>query len=118
MDGLNDFIALQDVSVLGFKQPTRQISLSYEECKYILESVARFHSISFAFKHEKKDEFEKMVSFLSETYYTDHHYENWYKKFLVSLFVIYFLKAFNDFFLLIGKWVSKENLILPNFIIA
>lgn len=84
MDGENDFIALQDVRQLGFVPVTRQTVITYEQFKYIVEAMARFHSISFAYKHEKKEEFDNMVSMMIETYFTEHLYETWYKKYHVS----------------------------------
>lgn len=85
MDGENDFIALQDVSQFGFGPISRQNVIAYEQFKYMVEAMARFHSVSLGFKLEKPLEFERLASRLSETYFTDHLYETWYEGFHVSM---------------------------------
>lgn len=80
MDGENDFIALEDVTFLGYKVMGRQNSLDEEQFKMILKSIARFHAISFAFKDQNPHEFREVVEYLHETYYSNEHW-NWYKRF-------------------------------------
>ncbi|XP_014214807.1 uncharacterized protein LOC106643981 [Copidosoma floridanum] len=87
LDGDNDYIVLQDVSVDGFGPLVRQASLTYEQCKSAAETLARFHAISFGFKRERKEEFEEMVSKLMETFYREDLYEKWYKRFFESTLV-------------------------------
>ena len=93
LDGDNDFLVLQDVSFIGFRVASRQNCLSYEQCKYIVEALARFHAISFAFKNEKKQEFDEMASLLTETFFRPDIYENWYKHFQVTL-RFYIIKSY------------------------
>ncbi|XP_012285036.1 uncharacterized protein LOC105702220 isoform X2 [Orussus abietinus] len=80
LDGQNDYIALEDVSPLGFTAITRQSCLNFEECKAILEALARFHSISLAYKNEKPDTFKEIAHQLNETYYHSRLWY-WYEKF-------------------------------------
>ena len=84
LDGENDFIALQDVSPFGFGPAARQNFLTLSECQYILKAFAQFHGISFAYKDQNSEDFKTTVSKLSETYFTNDLYENWYKRFHVS----------------------------------
>lgn len=84
MDGENDFLVLQDVNQFGYGPVTRQNVLTYEQYKYIVEATARFHSVSFAFKRERKMEFDRLAAQLSETFFTNFHWETWYKEFHVS----------------------------------
>ena len=84
LDGENDFIALEDVTNIGYRTVSRQNCLSYEECKYIIEALAKFHSISFAFKNDHEEEYNKLINMLIETFYTEEIYETWYKNFHVS----------------------------------
>lgn len=84
VDGENDFIALQDVSLLGYKGIDKSNTVNYEQCKHVMKSLARFHSVSFAFKNENKAEYDRLATQLKETFYTPHIYETWYKRFHVS----------------------------------
>jgi len=89
MDGENDFIVLEDVSPLGFGPASRQNCLDWAECTVILEALAKFHAISFAYRDQKKEEFAKLISYLTETYFGNHHW-NWYQKFHVSDIILHF----------------------------
>lgn len=88
MDGEKDFIVLEDVSPLGFGPASRQSCLDWAECTVILETLAKFHAISFAYKDQKKEEFAEIISHLNETYFGDHNW-NWYQKFHVSDITVY-----------------------------
>ncbi|KOC63170.1 hypothetical protein WH47_02679 [Habropoda laboriosa] len=83
-DGENDYIAMEDVTFLGYKPISRQNFIDEDQCKTILKAIARFHAISFAYKDQKKEEFMEMVGNLHETYYTLEHW-NWYKRFLENI---------------------------------
>ncbi|KAM7350016.1 uncharacterized protein ACRADG_008710 [Cochliomyia hominivorax] len=80
-DGENDFIALQDVSFLGYKAPNRQDYISLEECLLTMRTLGRFHGISLAFKALEPKEFEMVTKYLEETYYSE-TYRTWYLDFL------------------------------------
>lgn len=85
LDGDNDYIVLQDVSVQGFGPLVRQSSLSYQQCKSAVETLARFHAVSFGFKKDKSEEFDQMISKLMETFYREDLYEKRYKRYFVSI---------------------------------
>ncbi|KAK0076663.1 hypothetical protein PV325_005040 [Microctonus aethiopoides] len=80
LDGENDFIVLEDVSVYGFGVASRQNTLSLAECKSILTGMGRFHGISFAHKDQHEKEFYNVADQLIETYFSENH-RNWYKNF-------------------------------------
>lgn len=80
VDGENDFIALEDVSVLGFGPVSRQSCIDFKQCAVILKTMAKFHAISFAHKDQKSEEFAEIVSTLHETYFGKQHYD-WYINF-------------------------------------
>lgn len=79
-DGNNDYLAMEDVTLLGYKPMCRQNCLNEDECIMILKTIAKFHAISFAYKDQKKEEFMKFMENLDETYFSDIHW-NWYKRF-------------------------------------
>ncbi|KAK0169081.1 hypothetical protein PV327_002827 [Microctonus hyperodae] len=87
LDGENDFIVLEDVSVYGFGAASRQNTLSLDECKSILRGMGRFHGISFAHKDQHETEFYNVADQLIETYYSENH-RNWYKKFHALILTI------------------------------
>lgn len=76
MDGENDYIALEDVCLLGYEPISRQNCINEDECKIILRTVAKFHAISFAYKDQRGEEFLKIVENLHETYFSKEHW-NW-----------------------------------------
>ncbi|XP_012229629.1 uncharacterized protein [Linepithema humile] len=80
MDGVNDFIVMKDVSPLGFGPASRQSCIDWTECTVILKTLAKFHAISFAYKDQKKEEFAKLASYLTETYFGAHNWK-WYERF-------------------------------------
>ncbi|KAL6263305.1 hypothetical protein P5V15_006103 [Pogonomyrmex californicus] len=80
MDGENDFIVMEDVSIFGFGPASRQSCLDWSECVVILKTLAKFHAISFAYRDQKKEEFLELISYLKETYFGDDHW-NWYQRF-------------------------------------
>ncbi|XP_025162063.1 uncharacterized protein LOC105183226 isoform X2 [Harpegnathos saltator] len=79
MDGENDFIVLEDATPLGFGPASRQSCIDWAECIVILEALAKFHAISFAYK-DQKEEFAEIVNCLKDTYFGEHVW-NWYRKF-------------------------------------
>ncbi|XP_015119601.1 uncharacterized protein LOC107042883 [Diachasma alloeum] len=80
LDGENDFIVLEDVSVYGFGPASRQSTLSLEECQIILKAMARFHGVSFAHKDQYEKEFHKIADQLEETYFSE-KWKDWYERF-------------------------------------
>ncbi|XP_017753218.1 PREDICTED: uncharacterized protein LOC108545910 [Eufriesea mexicana] len=84
IDGENDYIALQDVTVLGYKPIARQNCLTEDQCIMILKAIAKFHAISFAFKNQKKEKFMEIVTYLNETYFSIKHWQ-WYKRFFETI---------------------------------
>ncbi|XP_003706592.3 uncharacterized protein LOC100875535 [Megachile rotundata] len=84
MDGENDFIAMEDVTVLGYKPIERQNSLNEDQCKMILKTFAKLHATCFAYKDQRKEEYTKVIENLDETYFSM-NYWNWYKRFHETL---------------------------------
>ncbi|XP_053970388.1 uncharacterized protein LOC128872084 isoform X1 [Hylaeus volcanicus] len=83
MDGENDYIAMEDVTLLGFKPLARQDCIDGDKCAMILRAMGKFHGISFAYKDQEKD-FTKLVESLHETYFSDENW-NWYKRFFKTI---------------------------------
>ncbi|XP_055383577.1 uncharacterized protein LOC129613499 [Condylostylus longicornis] len=80
-DGENDFLVLEDISVSGYIAPCRQSYTETETCSLILKVLGRFHAVSLAFKDQKPEEFQKVISILDEHYYAK-NLKNWYGGFL------------------------------------
>lgn len=90
MDGENDFLVLEDLSPLGFGPASRQSCLDWAECTVILEALAKFHAISFAYRDQRREEFAETVSYLKETYFGTGPHWDWYERFHVSDITIVF----------------------------
>ena len=84
LDGENDFLVLEDVGVYGFQSILRQDSLDFEQISSILQFLAKFHAISFAYKDQRKD-FSEMSGHIFETYFRKNLWD-WYGRFHVSAF--------------------------------
>ena len=89
LDGDNDFIVLQDVTTLGYNHITSKNCLTYDECKNVVEALAKFHAISFAYKNDNKHEFDKIALSLNETFYRIDIYEDSFKYIYVSIILQY-----------------------------
>lgn len=77
VDGENDYLIMEDVTVHGFGPISRQACLNLEQMNVLLRAMANFHAISFAYKDQNKDKFEDLVDKLIETFFSTHW--EWYK---------------------------------------
>ncbi|XP_071556663.1 uncharacterized protein [Temnothorax nylanderi] len=77
-DDENGFLVLDDASCLGFHAISRQNCLDWPECSAVLETLSKFHAISFAYKDQRKEEFAKMTDSLTETFFGRENWD-WYK---------------------------------------
>ncbi|XP_044728830.1 uncharacterized protein LOC123292300 [Chrysoperla carnea] len=87
-DGENDILVLQDISPENFKALGRECRIDLEHCLLVIRMFASFHAVSFAFKDQHPDEYEKIAVHLKETYYAE-RYRNWYGTFLKNLLVVW-----------------------------
>ncbi|XP_044729401.1 uncharacterized protein LOC123292752 [Chrysoperla carnea] len=78
-DGENDFIALEDLTPQGYGAAKRQTGLDFDHCLLIIRLLARFHSLSFAYKDQHPELFHEMVSNFEETYFRE-GLRSWYEK--------------------------------------
>ncbi|EDV99604.1 uncharacterized protein LOC6565469 [Drosophila grimshawi] len=81
-DGINDFIALEDVGFRGYRSPNRQSYISLEDALLTMRTMGRYHGVALAFRALDAANFEKASGALEETYYGEHTRE-WYQDFLV-----------------------------------
>ncbi|EDV33769.1 uncharacterized protein Dana_GF19128 [Drosophila ananassae] len=81
-DGVNDFIALEDVGPRGYKAPARQDYISLDDALLTMRTLGRFHGVALAFNSLDPENFEKAAASLEETYYGEHTRE-WYTGFLL-----------------------------------
>lgn len=61
-----EYIILNDLRIEGFEAIERPTPLSFKKCSLVLENLARFHAISFAFKNNDPVNFEKISNQLDE----------------------------------------------------
>jgi len=140
-DGTNDFIVMEDLSHDGFGNRGRSDGLDVQHVKLIIELFAKFHSLGFAFKDQKPEEFKKISDSLEETYFHE-KFRKWYinmqslfkdivadavEKELPAEYSVKLKKLFdNDFYTAICKScaergplavISQGDAWLPNFLL-
>lgn len=47
VDGKDDFLAMEDLKAQGFKMASRKVGLDFEHCKLVLQTMAKYHALSF-----------------------------------------------------------------------
>ncbi|XP_030378580.1 uncharacterized protein LOC115627143 [Scaptodrosophila lebanonensis] len=80
-DGVNDFIALEDVGFRGYRAPNRQSYIPLDDALLTMRTLGRFHGVALAFNALDAPGFEKAAAALEETYYAD-RLRSWYMDFL------------------------------------
>nr|CAD7258966.1 unnamed protein product [Timema shepardi] len=63
----NHFLVLEDVSPLGFVMEDRIKGLSAEHCLMVGRELGKLHALSFAFRDQKPEEFERLSGKVVET---------------------------------------------------
>ncbi|XP_035896949.1 uncharacterized protein LOC118505364 isoform X1 [Anopheles stephensi] len=86
-DGVNDFIAMDDLGQYGYKTASRSEGIKLDECLRCVRSLARFHALSFALKLQEPHTFQALVNQLEETYYSA-RLVPWYRNFMQRLVTI------------------------------
>lgn len=85
-DGENDYIALDDLGIYGFKIANRQKTLDLNHCILIMELLGKFHGLSIAMKDQCPEQYKKLENSLEEVYYAD-CYKDWYQGFQIDQIV-------------------------------
>lgn len=67
----DEYVLLEDLSAAGYANVDRPSPLGFNKCVLVLENLARFHAISFAFKDQQAAEFNKISSGLSEIIFVE-----------------------------------------------
>uniref|UniRef100_A0A3F2Z0C6 CHK domain-containing protein n=2 Tax=Anopheles merus TaxID=30066 RepID=A0A3F2Z0C6_ANOME len=86
-DGVNDFVAMEDLGQYGYKTASRDKGVELADCLRCICSMARFHALSFAMKQQDPQAFERIVSQLEETYYSA-ALEPWHGPFMQRIVTI------------------------------
>ncbi|KAJ3658257.1 hypothetical protein Zmor_010009 [Zophobas morio] len=86
-DGVDDFVAMVDVSPEGYTSAERATGLDYDHTAGILKILAQFHALSLAFKEQQPENFEKAATSLKETYFSE-RLRPWYSNFQKNVFVV------------------------------
>uniref|UniRef100_A0A182N5A7 CHK domain-containing protein n=1 Tax=Anopheles dirus TaxID=7168 RepID=A0A182N5A7_9DIPT len=81
-DGVNDFVAMEDLGQYGYKTASRAEGVGLEECQRCMRSLGRFHALSLAMKEQEPDRFHEIAhQHVEETYYSA-RLKYWYNNFL------------------------------------
>ncbi len=82
-DGENDYVCMEDLTHLGYRTASRQKGFDLDLCRLIMQTLGRFHAMSFVIKDQSPSTFEKMTACLEETYYAA-RLKPWYNDFIKS----------------------------------
>lgn len=70
VDGKNDFLAMEDLKAQGFKMASRKIGLDFEHCKLVLQTMAKFHAVSFVIFDGNRDKMLEKYDWLEDFMFT------------------------------------------------
>lgn len=79
-DGDNDFLIMENLNVHGYFPTSRQQAMDINLCRLIMQTLGRFHGLSFIIRDQSPKLFEEMSQVLEDTYYAD-RLKPWYDKF-------------------------------------
>lgn len=79
LDGNDDFLVMENLNNLGYHTVVRQQSMDINLCRLIMQTLGRFHGLSFAFKDQSPALFEEIANSLEETYYAS-RLKTWFGK--------------------------------------
>lgn len=80
LDGENDFLVMENLNMIGYHTTSRQQSMDINLCRLIMQTLGRFHGLSFIIRDQGPALFEEMASALEETYYAN-RLKPWYNDF-------------------------------------
>lgn len=81
LDGENDFLALENLNTYGYHTTSRQESMNIHVCRLIMQTLGRFHALSFVMKDQSPKMFGELSAVLEETYYAN-RLKPWYNDFI------------------------------------
>lgn len=81
MDGTNDFVVLENLNNYGYYVASRNAAMDVNLCRLIMQTLGRFHGVSFAIRDQSPQLFEELSSVLEETYYAN-RLKPWYHEFM------------------------------------
>lgn len=87
VDGENDYIVLEDLGQYGFQTAVRQQGLDIVHCRKIMQTLGRFHAMSFAIRDQDPMLFKRLTGAVEETYYAD-KFRKWYEPFFLDQIVV------------------------------
>ncbi|XP_058821969.1 uncharacterized protein LOC131683732 [Topomyia yanbarensis] len=79
-DGVNDFVAMEDLNQFGYGSASRLKGVNLPECILCMQTLGRFHALSLAMKDQQPDKFHFLVKNVEDTYYARVH-KTWYENF-------------------------------------
>lgn len=82
-DGENDFVAMNDLCLEGYKTESRQSGFDVNLCRLVMQTLGRFHAMSFILRDQSPSIFQKISCYLEETYYAA-RLKPWYNNFIKS----------------------------------
>lgn len=82
MDGVNDFVVMEDLCVDGYRPGDRTKGLDVETCRLAIESLGTLHAFSMAMKHLEPKVWSEISANCPDIYHAESNRE-WYKEMAV-----------------------------------
>lgn len=80
-DGVNDFVAMNDLGQEGYKTESRNSGFDVNLCRLVMQTLGRFHAMSFVIRDQSPATFQNITGYLEETYYAS-KLKWWYNNFI------------------------------------
>ncbi|CAO1422867.1 unnamed protein product [Diamesa serratosioi] len=80
-DGENDFLVLENLNDCGYSTIPRNNAMDIHICRLIMQTLGRFHGVSFVIRDQSPELFDNLTAKLEETYYAP-RLKNWYIDFM------------------------------------
>ncbi|KAL7015018.1 hypothetical protein ACKWTF_016247 [Chironomus riparius] len=81
VDGENDFLVMENLNMCGYHTTSRQQAMDINLCRLIMQTLGRFHGLSFIIRDQSPQLFDEMAASLEETYYSA-RLKPWYNNFI------------------------------------
>jgi hypothetical protein len=81
LDGNEDFLIMENLNNVGYFPTQRQQAMDVNLCRLIMQTLGRFHGLSFIIRDQSPKLFEELSVVLDETYYAA-RLRPWYGNFI------------------------------------
>lgn len=85
-DGKNDYIAMEDLKVQGFRMANRKVGLDFDHCEVVMKAMARFHALSYGLYQGDFDKIVQDYPYLEEFAFSEEKQPEIFKEMFKNAF--------------------------------